>query len=161
MPAMNNLERSIRALLLRAHRAKANKRHCYKEGGVTIMVNSLTAIDPLAPIVVNAEGQAKLPPKPLIATLLLDRLKDERLSYFSVGYAVDKGRITRVRLYDLLTDDEQFWWLTVFTALNVEANERKGSEQLTASRRRRKQPSRPSSSKGMSCSAVPYSETTQ
>lgn len=128
---------------------------------MTLMVNSLTSIDPLTPIIVDAKGRAKLPPKPLIATLLLDRLKDERLSYFSIGYAVDKGRITRVRLYDRLTDDEEFWWLTVFTALNLEAKERRGSEQGIASRRRRKQSNRPASTTGMSGSALPYSEAAQ
>jgi len=145
MSACINLERSIRPLLLRAHRAKANKRHCYKEGGVTVMVNKLTALDPLSPIIVNAEGQAKLPPKPLIATILLDRLKDDRLSYFSVGYSMDKGRITRLRLYDRPTDDEAFWWLTVFTALNLEAEGRQGSRQRAALRRSRKNPNHSSS----------------
>jgi len=107
--------------------------------------HKLTALDPLSPIIVNAEGQAKLPPKPLIATILLDRLKDDRLSYFSVGYSMDKGRITRLRLYDRPTDDEAFWWLTVFTALNLEAEGRQGSRQRAALRRSRKNPNHSSS----------------
>lgn len=123
MARMTNLERALRPLLVRAHRSQVSKRHCYKEGGLTLMVNPLSRLDPLTPIRVNSAGQAKLPPKPLIATLLLDRLKDERLSYFSIGYSVERGRIKHVRLYDRLPPEDDFWWLTVVTALNLAATD--------------------------------------
>ncbi len=119
-----NLSRSIRQLIRRAHTERPDRPHCYKEGGLTVMVNRLDRLDPTDPIRVNSAGEARVPPKPLIATLLLDNLMDQRLSYLSVGYAANRGQITRLKVPRDIPPDEEFWWLTVVTALNVEARSR-------------------------------------
>ena len=77
-------------------------------------------LDPDIPISVNMEGGAKLPPKTMSALFQPHDAEDQMHRWLGVQYVVKRGKIRHLRLTHL-SDDEEFWWLMMLTAINVEA----------------------------------------
>ena len=120
---MTNLEKSLKTLLIRAHRVRAHGgKRLHQESGISLMLGDIDKLDPESPILVNMAGEAKLPRKTTAATLVLDNVRDNRLRFLTLCYVAERGRIKTLRLDSHLDDDEEFWWLTVTTAINVEAS---------------------------------------
>jgi hypothetical protein len=121
---MSNLEKALKKLLSRAHktRGRGGKRF-HHECGLLVVMGDIDSLDPKVAIRVNSGGEARLPPKTTQATIVLDAVRDRRLRFLNASYVSERGRIKHLRLNDRLTGDEEFWWLTVTSAINTEASQ--------------------------------------
>lgn len=118
---MTNLEASLKRLLTRAHRARRPDDGClHTEGGLSMMFGSFGAMDPEVPVLVNAAGRAKLPPRSKWVMLKPDNADDDWDRVLGANYVVERGRIKHLRL-DRLGADDEFWWLMMVTAINAES----------------------------------------
>ena len=121
---MNNLEKGLKKLLVRAHRTRARDgRRFHREGGLSMMLGNIDALDAKVPIRVNSVGEARLPPKTTQGTIVLDGVRDGRLRFLNLSYVAERGRIRHLRVGDCFDADEEFWWLMVVGAVNGEASQ--------------------------------------
>ena len=121
MRRMTNLEQALKTFLTRARNGTPcprRKEARYKEGCVTVWLKD--DFDRSVPMKVDAAGVITVPPVCTYGTLVFDEGGDEDEQVLGLRYRTTGSRISHLRLERVRFKPEA-WWLTVITALNVEA----------------------------------------